>query len=435
MYRLEGETMALRNKNPHKKFAQQNVWKPILVTVGSAFVGAGMTFSIIPFFQAQGFMPTTVHAGTLLTSRNEPVIQTVNLHVDDGITKAVKQVKPAVMGIVNYAQVSNFFTQQTKLEATGVGTGVLFAKDRHFGYVVTNNHVVEGAMKVDAVMSGGKHVQATVVGTDPYTDLAVLKLPIKDVQSIQPIRFCNSDRLQAGEPAIAIGTPMGLDFADSVTAGIVSAPKRIMPVEEPSTQQVLDYQTVIQTDAAINPGNSGGPLVNIDGEVMGINSSKIVAPEFEGMGFAIPANEAVMITNEIMKSGHAVHPSLGIEGYSLAALPEQWWPDVPVDYGVWIKSVTSLQTRASGLLPNDVIVGFAGHPIKTMADLRTYLFTLKPGQIAPLRIYRNQQELTLRLKVGKMDTQLTTATASNSRDSNDGDAGGEHDEVPFTSPF
>ncbi|SHK50693.1 serine protease Do [Alicyclobacillus tolerans] len=328
----------------------------------------------------------------------------------NNITDAVKRVKPAVMGIVNYAQISNNITQQTKIEPAGVGTGVLFYKDSEYGYAVTNNHVVEGSVKVSAVLESGKHIQASVVGTDPYTDLAVIRLPVTEVRGIQPVTFCNSNDLIVGEPAIAIGTPMGLDFADSVTAGIVSAAKRIMPVSEPETDQVLDYQAVIQTDAAINPGNSGGPLVNIRGQVMGINSSKIVAPEFEGMGFAIPSNEVVTIANQLLKTGHAIHPALGIEGYSLATLPEQWWPDVPVDYGVWVKAAISPEARASGLQENDVIVAMDNHPVKTMADLRTHLFQEHPGDVAQLRVYRGSRELNLKLKIGKMDTKLTTAS-------------------------
>jgi serine protease Do len=400
--------------NPRVKSSSALRW--LAVVVVSAAVGSGATFAMVPVLANNGLLSTVSFAGTSggqdtgdLSSSS--VTSPVNVRVNDGITSAVRAVEPAVMGVVNYSQVSNFFSQQTKLEATGVGTGVLFFKNSHNGYIVTNNHVVQGAVKVDVVFSGGKHISATVVGTDPYTDLAVLKIPEKDVRNINPVMFANSDSLQTGEPAIAIGTPMGLDFADSVTAGIVSATKRIMPVEDPNTQQTLDYQAVIQTDAAINPGNSGGPLVNIKGQVIGINSSKIVAQSFEGMGFAIPSNEVQAIADQIMKRGHAVHPALGIEGYSLAALPQQWWPDVPVDYGVWVKSVTSSDAKESGLQDQDVIVGFNGREVKTMADLRTYLFQTSPGEIAKLRVYRGSKLLNLSVKIGSMDTQLTTASS------------------------
>ncbi len=354
-----------------------------------------------------GYSLSDVVAGPSETPPAETTTM-VSVNVHDGIISAVKRVEPAVMGVVNYSSVADFFTQQTKLEATGIGTGVLFHKNHRYGYVVTNNHVVEGATRVQVVLGSGHHVQATVLGTDPYTDLAVLRVPASEIASVKPAVFANSDKIQVGEPAIAIGTPMGLDFADTVTAGIVSAKKRIMPVEEPQTETVLDYQAVIQTDAAINPGNSGGPLCDINGNVIGINSSKIVAQSFEGMGFAIPANEVVNIADQLMNNGHALHPSLGISGYSLASLPDQMWPSVPVDYGVWVQSISSNTTKAAGLEPQDVIVNIDGHVVQTMADLRTYLFQEKPGKMVTLKVYRDQQERTIRVILGTMETQNST---------------------------
>ena len=375
------------------------------VVAVSAIVGSGATVALMPVFNNSANSSPTSFA----TVNNTPVSSTVsNVTVNDGIVSAVKKVKPAVMGVVNYSTVSNYFSQQSQLQATGVGTGVLFYKDSQYGYLVTNNHVVDGAAKVAVVQSSGKHINATVVGTDPFTDLAVLKIPVADVQNITPAQFANSNNIQAGEPAIAIGTPMGLDFADSVTAGIVSASSRIMPVQDPQTQQTLDYEAVIQTDASINPGNSGGPLLNINGDVIGINSSKIVAQGFQGMGFAIPSNEVQNIAEQIMKTGHAVHPALGIAGYSLSTLPQQWWPNVPVDYGVWVKDVTSSNTKAAGLKPQDVIVGIDNHVVHGMSDLRTYLFQKNPGQSVTLTVYRGSQKLTFTVKLGTMS--LNTAS-------------------------
>lgn len=335
-----------------------------------------------------------------------PVVQ-----VSSDVTRAVHRVEPDVVGVENYQLVSNFFSQESKLEATGIGTGVMFYKDNKTAYLVTNNHVVEGAAKVDIVRDSGKHFNAQVVGTDPYTDLAVIKVPADVFKGVDPVTFANSDAIEAGEPAIAIGTPLGLDFADTVTSGIVSAKSRVMPVQDEATQQTLDYQTVIQTDAAINPGNSGGPLVNINGDVIGINSSKIVAQNFEGMGFAIPSNEVKVVARQLMQTGHAVHPAIGIEAYSLASLPQQMWPDVPVDYGVWVKRVTSLKTRAAGLRPNDVIVAINGTPIRTIADLRTQIFETKPGETAQLKVYRGDRPITLKVQIGAMDTERTTDQA------------------------
>ncbi|SIS75207.1 serine protease Do [Alicyclobacillus vulcanalis] len=331
--------------------------------------------------------------------------------VSTGVTQAVKRVEPDVVGVENYQLVSNFFSQTSKLQATGIGTGVMFYKDDRHAYIVTNNHVVEGAAKVDIVVDPGKHHDADVVGTDPYTDLAVLRVPASVFRGIEPVTFADSSRIEPGEPAIAIGTPLGLDFADTVTSGIVSAKSRLMPVQDEATGQTLDYQTVIQTDAAINPGNSGGPLLNIRGEVIGINSCKIVAQNFEGMGFAIPSNEVKVVAKQLMDTGHAVHPALGVEGYSLASLPQQMWPDVPVDYGVWVKRVSSPEARAAGLRPGDVIVALNGQTVKTMAELRTALFQIHPGDVAAVRVYRGDKLLALQVKIGQMGTRLTTEPA------------------------
>ncbi|WAH36978.1 S1C family serine protease [Alicyclobacillus dauci] len=396
-----------------------NSVKWVAVVVLSALVGSGATIAAESGLTQHGSLPA-VAASTGGTT-NPGDVSNVSVNVSDGVTKAVQRVEPAVVGIENYTQVSNYFSQQSKLEPTGVGTGVMFYKDNKNAYLVTNNHVVEGAAKVDIVLKSGKHVDATVVGTDPFTDLAVVKVPVNSFKGVDPITFANSDNIQPGEPAIAIGTPMGLDFADTVTSGIVSAKSRVMPVQDEQSQQTLDYQTVIQTDAAINPGNSGGPLVNINGDVIGINSSKIVAPNFEGMGFAIPANEVQTVAKQLMTTGHAQHPALGIQAYSLSSLPQQMWPNVPVDYGVWIKAVTSNETKQGGLQANDVIVGLNGKTIKTIADLRTYLFQTKPGDTVTLKIYRGQKAMTLKVKVGSMDTQLTTAQPQNQ--SNSGGSG------------
>lgn len=403
-------------KNTSQKYRHrmQSNWRWVAVVAISAIVGSGTTFAMIPALEAHGVAlaaastSASSQPGSIPNAATPPASASLSVMASDGISNVVKKVKPAVMGVVNYSMVSDYFSQTAKLEPTGVGTGVLFDKDNAHAYAVTNNHVVEGAAKVEVVLSTGKHVKADVVGTDPYTDLAVLRVPEQTVRSIKPIRFANSDNIEAGEPAIAIGTPMGLDFADSVTAGIVSAKTRIMPVEDQQSQRTLDYQAVVQTDAAINPGNSGGPLLNIDGEVIGINSSKIAAPNFEGMGFAIPSNEVKNIADQIMKTGHATHPAIGIQGESLSSIPQQFWPDVPVDYGVWIKSITNGTANGAGLRPQDVIVMIDGKPVKNMADLRTYLFQKRPGDMVTLQVYRGEQRVIVKNKLGEMKSVNTT---------------------------
>jgi serine protease Do len=179
----------------------------------------------------------------------------------------------------------------------------------------------------------------------------------------------------------------------------------------------LDNQTVIQTDAAINPGNSGGPLLNIQGQVIGINSSKIVEQDVSGMGFAIPSNQVQNIANQLMKTGHALHPALGISEQSLSDLPEQYVPNVPVNYGVVVEAVSSAQAKSAGLQPQDVIVSIDGHAVKNDADLRTYLFQDKPGQTVKLQVYRGSHETTLNVQLTTLPTPNTTANNSGSNPS------------------
>lgn len=405
---VDGSPSALQPMVSHhgKKRRYPHTLRWAATVAVSAMLGSSIT--AWTFHRSAHANSTTNAIAPVGQTATKPLAAPQVMPVTSNVTLAVRKVEPDVVGVENYQLVSNFFSQQSKLEATGIGTGVMFYKDDKTAYLVTNNHVVEGAAKVDIVRDSGKHYNATVVGTDPYTDLAVIKVPADVFKAVAPVTFANSDQIEAGEPAIAIGTPLGLDFADTVTSGIVSAKSRVMPVQDEQTQQTLDYQTVIQTDAAINPGNSGGPLVSIDGEVIGINSSKIVAQNFEGMGFAIPANEVKLVARQLMQTGHAVHPAIGIEAYSLTSLPQQMWPDVPVDYGVWVKRVTSVQTRAAGLRSNDVIVSVNGTAIRTIADLRTQIFDTTPGQTAELKVYRNNRALTLKVKVGSMDTERTT---------------------------
>lgn len=413
----------------YAKQRRSRALKWIATVAVSASISSGATWSLIQgpvahrALQNQGTLQVVsgdAEVGTeaIAPSPSPHDVPTLSVGPNNGITHVVKQVEPAVMGIVNYGVVSDEFSQSRRLRPMGVGTGVLVFKDAKYGYAVTNNHVVEAASRVDVVLLSGKHVKASVVGTDPYTDLAVIRVPLDSVKNIAPARFANSDNIQPGEPAIAIGTPMGLDFADTVTAGIVSAKSRIMPVQDPQSQQTLDYQAVIQTDAAINPGNSGGPLLNIDGQIIGINSSKIVAQSFEGMGFAIPSNEVNNIAEQIMKTGHATHPALGITGESLVALPQQFWPNVPVDYGVWIKDVVTQDARSGGLQPNDVVVAINGKSVKNMADLRTYLFQRKPGDTVKLDVYRGPKKVQTSMKLSAMKSANTTEMSTQTEDAN-----------------
>ena len=391
------------------------------VVVVSAVVGSASTMLAVPYLIQNNVIASPAPTSVNLENTSYPV-QPVTVQTSDAIVQAVKKVIGSVVGVVNYQAVQNSSGMPgSTLQETGVGSGVIFDPR---GYIVTNYHVIQGASKVEVVLYNKKHVYATVVGADPYTDLAILKIPAADITSSNVAQFGNSSTLQLGEPAIAIGNPAGLDFADSVTAGVISATSRTMPVIDEASGNVIGEETVLQTDAAINPGNSGGPLANIAGQVIGINSSKIVAQGFSGMGFAIPINEVKTIANEIITTGHALHPALGIEAESLTSVPAQYQPNIPVNYGVWVYKVTSPTAKQAGIEHGDVIVAINGQKVTGFTDLRTILWNnYKPGQTVTVTVYRGQQKLNLKLTLGDLPAPSNGANSANSSSGSGGSGG------------
>jgi serine protease Do len=391
-------------------------WKSIFSVLGAAIIGSAATAGIFVMGLRHGWIPagtaatapanSTAPAGETQTSTPPQTATLQNLAANQNasnITAVYQTVEPAVVAIVNYQAGRDFFGAPQQMQQTGVGSGVLIKKDSQYGYFVTNNHVVYNADKLEVVLSTGTHLQATVVGADPYTDLAVLRVPASSLQNVNPVPFADSSKVVPGQPVIAIGAPGGLDFRETVTSGIVSGIQRLMPVLAPDDESTaLDYQSVIQTDAPINPGNSGGPLLDTSGRIIGINSSKIVEQGFENMGFAIPANEVKDVVDQILATGHAQHPAIGIQAYSLSAVPQAYWPDVPVTYGVYVYAVTSQQAQQAGLKAGDVIVAVGNKTVEDEADLRTALFAYKPGQTVSITVYRGSQKLTLNVTLGSL---------------------------------
>ena len=237
--------------------------------------------------------------------------QTSNVKVNVGTqaSKAFKKIKGAVVSVEAYSNSSSdsdtledlFGDSSSSETSTSEGSGVIYKKDGNTAFVVTNNHVISGANKVEVLLSSGKKVKASVVGHDSVSDLAVLKIDASNVKQVAT--FGNSDNINVGETALAIGSPLGSEYATSLTQGIISAKKRTIDVTD-SNGTSTGQATVIQTDAAINPGNSGGPLINLAGQVIGINSMKLSSTgsstsssstSVEGMGFAIPSLSLIHI--------------------------------------------------------------------------------------------------------------------------------------------
>lgn len=336
------------------------------------------------------------------------------------MTGAFNSVKNAVVSVVNLKRQSstnsdddlfglfgdsNSNSSSSKksenLETYSEGSGVIYMKSNGKGYIVTNNHVVSGSDEIQVILSNGKKVTAKKVGTDAETDLAVLTIDSKYVT--QTAQFGSSKNLQPGEPVIAVGSPLGSEYATSVTQGIISAKSRTIDVTN-SNGQVTSQATVIQTDAAINPGNSGGPLVNSDGQVIGINSMKLSqstdGTAVEGMGFAIPSDEVVSIINQLVKNGKITRPQLGIRVVSVNELTEYGRQklDLPssVKSGVYVASVTKTGSAGrAGMKAQDIITKIDGKEINDVVSLHTQLYTHKVGETVKVEVLRDGKTKTL----------------------------------------
>ena len=320
------------------------------------------------------------------------VINTTN--IETTITQSVQKVGPAVVTVVGTIPGQMTFFGQTG-DQTVSGSGI-FISDK--GYILTNNHVVEGTQNVNIVLSDGSQEKATLVGTDPYSDIAVLKTDGK-VPAVASLG--NSDVLKSGETVIAIGSPLG-DFKNTVTVGVVSATGRSI-----DTGRGYLIEGLIQTDAAINQGNSGGPLVDLVGEVIGINTlivrnsgSGSVA---EGLGFAIPVNTARAVAEQIMQKGYFSRPNLGITW-------QQITPDIAarynlsVQWGVYVTGVDANSPASqAGLQQNDMITKIGDTALDENHSYMNTLFLYKPGDQVTVDFVRDGQSQQVTVTLGEMN--------------------------------
>lgn len=327
----------------------------------------------------------------------------VSVNVETDITKAVDKAADAVVGITNIQETSFWHGGSTGQEA-GTGSGVIYKKEGNKAFVVTNHHVVEGASTLEITLSDGTKIPAKLRGSDIWTDLAVLEVEGKKIETIA--EFGDSDALRTGEPVIAIGNPLGAMFSGSVTQGIISGLERAIPVDI-DQNGVVDWQAeVLQTDAAINPGNSGGALINIAGQVIGINSMKIAQSAVEGIGLAIPINYAIPIIEDLEKLGKVNRAYMGIELQSVNEIPSYYQKEalkLPEDVtsGVAVMRVEpNSPADLAGLKELDVIVEMDGEEIEDTIALRKHLYTNKNvGEELQIKFYREGklQETTMKL--------------------------------------
>ena len=291
------------------------------------------------------------------------------------VVRAAKEVGPAVVGITNKAVARDWFNNQVQVEQ-GVGSGVIFRSD---GYIVTNYHVIAGAQEIVVSLPDERSFTGQVIGADELTDLAVVKI---DATDLKVAEFGNSDDIMVGEPAIAIGNPMGLEFQGSVTSGVISALNRTLDINERQLK-------LIQTDAAINPGNSGGALVNADGKVIGINSAKLAANGVEGMGFAIPINSVRAIVDELMSNGKVLRPYIGVGVFDKETAARQGYR-LNAEKGVYVEEITlNGPADKAGIRRGDLILEIDGKEINKVGELRAVILDHKAGDTIRVKIERD----------------------------------------------
>lgn len=295
----------------------------------------------------------------------------------NSINEVADAVGPAIVGVDN-----NVRTWGGGTALQGSGSGIIFDKS---GYIVTNEHVIDGATNITVTLPGGKKLPAKVIGSDIRTDLAVLKI---NATNLPVAKFGDSSKVRVGDTAIAIGNPLGEEFAGSVTAGVVSAVNRKLYLDG-------KVYRLIQTDASINPGNSGGALCNTAGEVIGINTLKNV--DAEGMGFAIPINEAIPIIQSLMKNGYVSRPYIGIE-YQFIDEDTAKENEVPVG-GYVVRVIRDGAAEKAGILPGDIIIDLDGVNIDTSDALTEILSKHKVGDVVTMKIYRSGKYQNVQIKL------------------------------------
>ena len=388
-------------QNSSKKWGQL-----LVVILISFFSGVLGSFTTLQLSQKQNTSPTNTTTVSKTAVKNE-----------NSTTQAVDKVKDAVVSVITYSansQNSLFGSAETDTDTnteqvSSEGSGVIYKKEGNFAYLVTNTHVISGAKKVDIRLADGTKVPGEIVGSDTYSDIAVVKIAADKVTTVA--EFGDSDQLTVGETAIAIGSPLGSEYANTVTQGIVSSLNRNVSLKSEDGQAISTK--AIQTDTAINPGNSGGPLINIQGQVIGITSSKIATnggTSVEGLGFAIPSNDAINIINQLEKNGKVTRPALGIQMVNLSNLSSTDLQrlNVPssVTAGVVVRSVITSMPANGHLQQYDVITKVDDKAISSTTELQSALYSHSIGDSMTVTYYRDGKEETTTIKLDKSTSDL-----------------------------
>ena len=325
------------------------------------------------------------------------VILIGNKQVDeeDTISKGVLNVYDSVVVVEGFSE--------DNLASTG--TGFIYRNDGKKAYIMTNHHVVAGVSQVKVVLSDKREIEATVRGSEAYSDIAVLVVDASAVQHVAVMG--DSSKVRVGDTVFTVGSPEGADYAGTVTKGILSGKDRLVAVALSNDTQSDYYLKVLQTDAAINPGNSGGPICNINGEVIGITNMKLVDSKVEGIGFAIPIEDAIYYASVLEKGDVVERPYLGIGMLDVSNSYYLWQNgiNVPssVKEGVVVTEVSSNSpARRAGLKKGDIILSLGGEKVSGVAELRYYLYQHQPGEKVSIEIMRNNRVKKMEVKLSRV---------------------------------
>ncbi|MGE5484039.1 MAG: S1C family serine protease [Ignavibacteriales bacterium] len=353
----------------------------VAVALVSAMVGGLVVAAIAPRYMAANVASNQAQPVQFPGAVTGPAAFDVSPAV-----QVANKLSPSVVGITNKAVAGYDFFGRAYTEDRS-GSGVIFDSN---GYIVTNNHVIEGSRELKVFLSDGRVLDGTVVGADPPTDVAVVKV---NAQGLPAAEFGDSDALKIGELAVAIGNPLGMEFKSSVTQGVISGKDRTLQIGEQTFR-------LIQTDAVINPGNSGGPLANAAGQVIGINTIKIESAE--GMGFAIPINTVRGIINELLSKGRVARPWLGI---TLIDKPtaQKYGYDIALDKGIYVVDVIAGGPAArAGIRKDDIMEALDGKEITDASALKAILSTHRVGDTVAATVRRGSKALTIQIVLGEM---------------------------------
>ena len=390
-----------------QKFYKKGVKVLIIILIGF-LSGALGSFVTLQLYQKQGNQATNNNSGT--------VTQT-SYKNENSTTQAVNKIKDAVVSVITYSankQSSVFGTEESNSDTdnqqiASEGSGVIYKKNENDAYIVTNTHVINGASKVDIRLADGTKVPGEIIGSDTFSDIAVVKISSEKVTTVA--EFGDSSQLNVGETAIAIGSPLGSEYANTVTQGIISSLNRNVSLKSEDGQAISTK--AIQTDTAINPGNSGGPLVNIQGQVIGITSSKIASnggTSVEGLGFAIPSNDAQNIIKQLESDGKVTRPALGIQMVNLSNVgaSDLRKLNIPsgLTSGVVVRSVQNNMPANGHLQKYDVITKVDDKEIASSTDLQHALYNHAIGDTIKVTYYRNGKEETTSIKLDKNSGDL-----------------------------